>query len=150
MPNVTTNGATTSSNGTAHVAANQPGPQILNINTASDINIYNNSFIVNTSPSHGQNQIKISAAKQQASSGRRATNKGGSHPSSQTQRTTGQAGARSHSKTGQGSGPNSMGSTGRMQKPSSQRNLTSRQGGGKRLNAISEAYNGKQSYVVNN
>ena len=32
----------------------QPG-QILNINTASDINIYNNQFIVNTSPRSSNN-----------------------------------------------------------------------------------------------
>lgn len=31
------------------------GGAILNINTASDINIYNNSFIVNTSP-HNKTQ----------------------------------------------------------------------------------------------
>ena len=46
---VTTNGVTS----TNHANAASQGA-ILNINTASDINIYNNSFIVQSSPSHSQ------------------------------------------------------------------------------------------------
>ena len=49
---VTTNGINTHA-GVHH----HPGQgAILNINTASDINIYNNSFIVQTSPSHSITQ----------------------------------------------------------------------------------------------
>ena len=45
---------------------------ILNINTASDINIYNNAFIVQSSPSHN-NQGK------QKNQNSRAVNAGSSH-----------------------------------------------------------------------
>ena len=54
---VSTNGATTNH-------GNHPSQgAILNINTASDINIYNNSFIVRTSPGQagGKNPTKQSA-----------------------------------------------------------------------------------------
>ena len=54
---VSTNGATTNH------ASNPSQGAILNINTASDINIYNNSFIVRTSPGQagGKNPTKQSA-----------------------------------------------------------------------------------------
>ena len=50
---VTTNGVTTNHNQGSHGSQGA----ILNINTASDINIYNNSFIVQSSPSHSQAQL---------------------------------------------------------------------------------------------
>ena len=52
---VTTNGATTNHNNQGSHGGSQGA--ILNINTASDINIYNNSFIVQSSPSHSQAQL---------------------------------------------------------------------------------------------
>ena len=50
---VTTNGITTSN----HNQGSGSQGAILNINTASDINIYNNSFIVQTSPGQSQPQL---------------------------------------------------------------------------------------------
>ena len=142
---ITTNGVT------SHGQGNQGQGAILNINTASDINIYNNSFIVQSSPSHnmtqsaqpGQRQVAQKRATSTTKPGRGKMNASGNRTQNGQAQVT-------HQQASTGSiGPRSM-STGRNQKSSQNARAVKVAAKTSRAQAINDAYKQGRNYLTNN